>query len=143
MDVSPTIQHLHGRLLSITGTDPAPNFDISETVPDRRRWRILSIRFTLVTDPTALTRVVRSYFDDGTNILIYLDTDQTQLASLTRNYNFIQLPIDPYTSGSQIYQPLPKIILPSGYRYKTTTSNIQVGDNFSAPQMLVEEWIDP
>ncbi len=52
MLISPTINSVHGRIRSITGTDPDPRTEISETVPARRRWRPISIRFTLVTDPS-------------------------------------------------------------------------------------------
>lgn len=69
MLVPPTIQHLHGHLVSITGTDPAASVEISEIVPDRRRWAIKSIFFTLVTDGTPDNRDVSLILDDGTNTL--------------------------------------------------------------------------
>ncbi|MBA7479414.1 hypothetical protein ES707_14848 [subsurface metagenome] len=143
MLISPTINNVHGRIRSITGTDPAAGDEISETVPARRRWRLLTIKYSLVTDETIVYRISRVYIDDGTNLLISLYNDRTQEGSLTRDYHYIQLPIDPITINTNTYLPLPNIILAAGFRLITDTLLLQDADNYSAPQLLVEEWIDP
>src|SRR3954467_4562200 len=58
-----------GRLRSITGTDPAANVEISETVPAGVRWRILTLAATFATDATVASRVPALVIDDGTNQL--------------------------------------------------------------------------
>jgi hypothetical protein len=54
-----------GVLRSITGTNPAANAEISETVPTNARWRVHAIRFTLVTDANVANREVALTLDDG------------------------------------------------------------------------------
>ncbi len=143
MDIIPTIQHLHGRIRSITGTDPAADTEISETVPDRRRWRILTIYLILVTDANVADRIPNLIIDNGTTSLYILPSDTAHTASLTRHYNYSTQPVPQFLSDIIFHLPLPHLILPAGYRIRTTTTNKQVGDNYSAPQLLVEEWIDP
>ncbi|GAH86709.1 unnamed protein product [marine sediment metagenome] len=143
MDVSPTIQHLHGRLRSITGTDPAADTEISETVPARRRWRILSIRFSLITDVNVTDRTVNLILDDGTTILSQIPSDTVQPSNLTRWYEFKLQQVPQFNVGVHMYLPLHHISLPASARFRTSTTNRQADDNFSAPQFLVEEWIDP
>jgi hypothetical protein len=143
MLVSPTINSIHGRILSITGTDPAAGAEISETVPDRRRWRILGVHFSLVTDATVADRLVHLVIDDGSNTLIQICVVTAHAASITKQYsfsNFGSTQLDPVLC---FYLPLPPLLLTAGFRIRTVTDLIEGGDNYSAPQILVEEWIDP
>ncbi|MBA7482493.1 hypothetical protein ES707_17984 [subsurface metagenome] len=143
MDVSPTIQNPHGRIRSITGTDPDAGAEVSITVPDRRRWKLYSVRFTLVTDVNAANRIVELTIDDGTNYLLTLPSDTIQLASLTRRYNYSIQPVPQFLVGYDFHLPLPSLTLSAGYRILTSTAELQATDDYAAPQLLVEEWIDP
>ncbi|MBA7554734.1 hypothetical protein ES705_47365 [subsurface metagenome] len=143
MDVSPTIQHPHGRRTSITGTDPAVDTEILETVPERRRWRLCSVHFTLVTDINAANRQISIIIDDGTNTLLHLTIQTVQAASTTRNYTLANFSVTEFLVGDDLFHPFPPLCLPAGFRFRTETADRQAGDNFSAPQALVEEWIDP
>jgi len=143
MDISPTIQHLHGRLRSITGPDPAANVQISETVPDRRRWRLLSFRFAFTCDANVADRTVTLAINDGTSTLYYLPSDTVQVATQLRTYYYHLQPVPQYIVGTNFQLPLPPILLTSGFKIITATANMQAGDDFAAPQFLVEEWIDP
>ncbi len=143
MLVSPTIQHPHGRVRSITGTDPAVNTEISETVPERRRWRILAIRFTLVTDEIEANRVVHLIIDDGANIFLDVCVTTAHAASTTKTYNFSNFGSTQLEPADCLYIPLPPLPLSPGFRIRTATDLLKANDNFSAPQLLVEEWIDP
>jgi len=132
-----------GAIRSITGTDPAANTEISETVPANARWRPLSIRLTLVTDANPGTRQVHLIYDDGTTILLDQTASNTQITGLTRNYNSNRVGLAPIAADNEIYIPIPiEYILSAGFRIRTTTTTIQVGDNYGAPQLLVEEWIE-
>ncbi|MBA7547833.1 hypothetical protein ES705_40271 [subsurface metagenome] len=143
MDVSPTIQHPHGRIVSITGTDPAAGAEISETVPARRRWRILAVRFSLVTDDTAVTRQIGIIIDDGTNTLLKILILSLQGLSTTRNYTLANFPIAETRVNDDLFHSFPPLCLSTGCRLRTVTTALQAGDNYSAPQLLIEEWIDP
>ena len=143
MLLSPTINNFHGRLLSITGTDPAAGAEISETVPDRRRWRLYGLSYSLVADSNPANRYVSLTIDDGTNNLFSYLMTNTQAENLAYTYHHFAQNVAEFRTGSRIYAPLPTLLLASGFRIRTTTTDLQVGDNFSAPQLLVEEWIDP
>lgn len=143
MLVSPTINSLYGRIRSITGTDPAAGAEISEVVPDRRRWRILAVRFSLTTDATAADRIVHLHLDDGTSIFADVCVTTAHAASITKVYNFSNYGSTQLAPTTCLYIPLPPLPLMPGYRIKTITDNLQAGDDFTAPQLLVEEWIDP
>ncbi len=143
MTISPTINSVHGRLRSITGTDPAAGAEISETVPDRRRWRILAVRFTLVTDDPVADRLVHLILDDGTNIFCDVCVTTAHAASITKTYNFSNFGSTQLNPVTCLYIPLPPLPLSPGFRIRTATDLLEVTDDFSAPQLLVEEWIDP
>lgn len=143
MDVSPTIQHPHGRIRSITGTDPAAGEEISEVVPARRRWAIKSIFFTLVTDGTVADRDVSLILDDGTNQLWHITCATPHPASSSYTYSFAQIASGESMVGNSCFHPFPDLALPAGARIRTVTDLLKAGDNFTAPQLLIEEWIDP
>lgn len=131
-----------GRLRSISGTDPAANTEINETVPTNAHWRLLLLRTILTTDGTAATREVGLVIDDGTLVFSIYPPAQTQTASLTRAYNWAHLGYAPAAFGAQLYGPLPAdLMLLQSWRLRTITQNIQAGDNWEPPQLLVEEWI--
>ncbi len=143
MLVSPTINNVHGRLLSITGTDPPANTDISETVPDRRRWRILGVRFQLQTDGNPADRYVHLLLDDGANELVRYRCTNPQTASLTWIYTFANFSLPEVLADTTLHAPFPQLVIPAGYRIRTSTTGLQIADDFIAPQLYVEEWIDP
>jgi len=135
-----------GLLRSIMGTDPAAGSEIAETVPTNARWRLRSIRFRLVTDPTVVDRYVRMVVDDGANILFETILPPAQAESLTRTYVFISgwpLSETAFDGVGTIRIPLlPDLIMFQGWRIRTITSNLQTGDDFGAPWLFVEEWLE-
>ncbi len=143
MLISPTINSVHGQILSITGADPDAGAEISEVVPARRRWRILAVRFTFVTDATVANRLVHLHIDDGTNTFVDICVTTAHEASATKTYNFSNFGSTQLNPTNCLYIPLPPLPLSPGFRIRTATDLKEDGDNFSAPQLLVEEWIDP
>ncbi|MBA7633910.1 hypothetical protein ES703_41481 [subsurface metagenome] len=143
MLITPTINSVHGRILSITGTDPAAGVDISETVPSRRRWRILALYFTLVTSATEANRYARLLITDGTNVLYEFVPPTPQTAGGTNHYSFSHFPTSESIGYGRRAYPLPPLMLTSGYKIQTALLAKEADDNLSAPQLLVEEWIDP
>jgi hypothetical protein len=132
-----------GWIRSIVGTNPAAGSEISETVPTNAYWRIQSILFNFVSDATVINRHVRLVFDDGTNNMLSVEPNATQAASLNYYYNYGHgLPYKAVLSGYPV-NPLPDdLILAPGWRFRTTTSFIQAGDDYGAPNFTVEEWIE-
>jgi len=132
-----------GAIRSITGTDPAANVEISETVPTGARWRPLSWRATLVTDANVANRVVDLIVDDGTNVIVQRSAISVQAASSTFAYIAAQGGDLGSSGNNQILIPWPAgLWLPAGFRIRTSTLNRQATDNWGAPQMLVEESLE-
>ena len=143
MDVTPTIQHLHGRLRSITGTLPATGTEISETVPSRLHWILHSLRFGFTTDTNVADRRVTITLTDGTNFLLRLTLSNTQPANTSRSHTFAHFSTNESLANQKLFYPFPPLPLITDFVLSTSTTNIQAGDHYTAPQLLVEEWTDP
>jgi hypothetical protein len=133
-----------GALRSITGTDPAAGAEISETVPTGARWRPLAMQFTLVTGITGTAQEVALVVDDGTAVYARVPVGTTQGASLTRRYAFFHsAPRNTLSQDVTFNAPLPHVVLPAGHRLRTVTNDLGADDDYGAPQLLVEEWLEP
>lgn len=132
-----------GAVRSITGTDPAAGAEISETVPTGARWRFLSLRAIFVTDVTAANRAPVLTFDDGTNAFAGAANSVNQAASGTFTYHFGNVGANHANSSPGVMVSTPaNLLLLAGYRMRTITGSIQAGDNWGAPQYLVEEFLE-
>jgi len=132
-----------GALRAITGTDPAAGVEISETVPTGARWRPLAIRFALVTDATVANRESLLTFDDGATVFATSPPQGAQTASTTFTHNWLDTTTPRIALLSLVLNtPLPRLDLLAAARVRTVTTNLQAGDNYGAPQLLVEEWLE-
>lgn len=132
-----------GRLRSITGTDPAANTEISETVPAGVRWRLVAAKLILVTDANVANRNVELIVDDGAGSFLQLSGVSTQPASLTVRYNLSSAGAAGALGGNDVLIPIPpNLWLGPGFRFRTQTNLLQVTDNYAAPQYVVEEFIE-
>lgn len=133
-----------GLMRSITGTDPAAGINVSETVPTGARWRLHTLHAVLVTDATVSNRTSFISISDGTNLVGVHGALQAQAASNTFRYSLSPTLAKGDNSAGYITIGFPPfLLLPAGYIIATITANLQAGDNWGAPQMLVEEWIQP
>ena len=90
------------------------------------------------------TRALHLRIDDGTTILLNINPATTQAASITDTYNYIEGGPKAAISVTNTAEFIPlQNQLFAGFRIFTATSLIQAGDDLSAPQLLVEEWIEP
>lgn len=132
-----------GALRSITGTNPAANAEISETVPTNARWRLLALFATLVTDANAANREAALTIDDGAAVVARYPAGQNNIASLTTRYVWAAAGARfTIAQDRTIVVPIADVWMPDGYRLKTVTTNLQVTDDWSAPQLWVEELIE-
>ena len=66
-----------------------------------------------------------------------------QAASLTRAYSFSPVGFSHVASGAVLEIATPyNLMLFQAHRLVTNTTNLQAGDDWGAPQYLVEEWIE-
>lgn len=132
-----------GMLRSITGTDPAAGVEVSETVPTGARWRFVSADVTLVSDATVANRTVRFVFDDGTTVYFKCAYATAQTATQTLEYVLAAGGSDYGTRAAvQMTSASVGSYLLAGHRIRTVSNNLQAGDNYGAPQLNVEEWIE-
>lgn len=132
-----------GVLRSVTGTDPAANTEISETVPTNARWRLYAVAATLVTDANVANREVALVLDDGATVLARVPSGFSHTASLTKLYSFFRGGlVQTVAQDLTRIMAIPWVDLQGGSRLRTITTNLQATDNYGAPQLLVEEWIE-
>lgn len=123
-------------LSTLTGTNPAANAELSQTVPAGEVWKVQAIRFTLVTSATVATRTVNLTIDDGTNQVWRSIAPATQTASLTRQYLWMAgITSDAgFDANNDIKLALPvNFPMAAGWRIRTQTTNLSSGDDFGAP----------
>jgi len=132
-----------GMLRSVAGSNPAPGAEISETVPTDARWRLRGMSAQLVTDATPATRQVYLVVDDGTTELLRFPANATQTASLTRDYRVLAIGTAPAAVSRYIFVAIGRPLdLFQGWRIGTATENLAAGDDWGAPRLYVEEWIE-
>jgi hypothetical protein len=132
-----------GRVRSITGTNPAAGVEISETVPAGVRWRLLSLWFTLTTSAVVANRTPRIVIDDGATEYYRAGSGFQQTASGTAVYEASAAPTTAATGGGPNMFGIPyNHVLAAGHRFRTSTVALDAGDDYSAPQYLVEEWLE-
>lgn len=130
-----------GNIRSITGTVPAAGAEINEVVPVRTQWRLIAFRYTLTTAVAAANRESNLVIDDGVNPYVSDTPSFAQVASLAFIYSWmLGVQKQAATQSNLITLPSPTVTLPPGHRIRTSTTNIQAADQYTAPQYLVEEW---
>jgi len=134
-----------GRLVVVTGTDPAAGVEITETVPTGAAWRLLSLGATLVTGIAAPARTPTLVLDDGATSYYTGVSTQASGASTTKRYFWS-------VNGSELITIAPidgtgrlpsETVLLAGHRLRTLTDAFAAADNWGAPTLYVEEWIAP
>lgn len=133
-----------GMLYSIAVTTPGAGSDWTQTVPTGARWRVWGATATLATDAVAGVRIPSLVVDDGANILVNTRPGFTQTVSLTLLWGWglgHQAPVvAPGTAGVEpSLGPLP---LFAGWRIRTSTAALDVGDTWTGIRLLVEEWLE-
>jgi hypothetical protein len=142
---SPLQSSIEGRgwMRSFTGTNPAAGAESTETVPTGARWRLVGHFITLTTSATAATREFGLIIDDGVNTMLGSGPQIGQITTLVRAYNgFLSNQRAALGAGVLLPYPIPEAICLAGWRIRTSTVAIQVGDDYTAPQLLVEEWLE-
>jgi hypothetical protein len=131
-----------GWMRSVTGTTPAAGAEVNEVVPALARWKFKLFGVTLTTSATVATRGVTLVVSDGTHDLFRIEAPSTQAASLTQSYWWGQIGARAdKVYGTNIAIPIPDLVLTNPYAIRTLTTGLQVGDQYTAPQYQVEDWL--
>ncbi len=132
-----------GILRSITGTNPAANIEITETVPTNARWRLLSLQATFTADAAVGNRNPVFTFDDGASQFVRIGPSASIVAGEVAIFCGSAFGTNPGVGISAAKAwPIPDVSLSQGFRIGTIGSFVGVADDWAAPQMLVEEWIE-
>ncbi len=133
-----------GFIRAFIGTDPAANTGISETVPTNALWEILALQCVLTTDGNVATRQPQLVADDGANPFLAIHSPATQGANNTQAFYWNRwAPLTTTVVATRGNQGVPdKLFLREGFRLRVTVDNMQVGDDLSAPVILLREWIE-
>lgn len=132
-----------GNIRSVTGTTPAAGAEISEVVPTNARWRLIAARFTLIASAAVANRTTHIQVDDGVNPYWVSTFILTQTASSTVVFSATQGITPQADTGifATLSWPAGLYMMP-GHRWRTNTANLQAADQYSAPQYLLEEWLE-
>lgn len=115
------------------------------TVPANQMWKILSLRYTLVTAATVGSRRTHVTFGYDTTVLYDVLSSVDQIISQTRKISCTQIAgAGTYADDNDIVIPLPvDLILPSGSKIKTSTTNLAAGDNYTECLVNAEVFLSP
>lgn len=131
-----------GMLKVYTGSNPAANAEVSETVPADTEWELLAVAVSLVQGATQTPQPVL-IIDDGTNVLFEsFGASSAQSAGVTTQYSWApNLPLTAGAAATVVTAPLPAgMRLPSGSRIRTSTLGIGANTDYAAPTFLVREF---
>ncbi len=134
-----------GKLRQITGSTPAAGAEVSETVPTGARWKLLSCHLYLLNSATVATRepsLQQGYAASAILTRVYSNAASTANGAARMYHSIGTQIIDSTQSGNSQTLPLPDILMLAGWSIKTTTAALQAGDQYNAPLMLVEDYID-
>ncbi len=134
-----------GYTRAVTGTNPAPGVEINEVVPTGATWRLTTVRVALTSSATVATRRPLLQLNRAGATVLSVPHPQTQLASLTRIYNWalgMALAVTVTTDSNITGLPI-DMYLAAGDGFSTATEAIQAGDDYAAPSYSVEEYIEP
>lgn len=120
------------------GTDPPAGSEMSVTVPAGQTWRLEAVEVTLVTSAVVNNRQVALVIDDGVNEIARIVSGVVQAASTTVRYVFSGQVDESANRGGVQLEPLPTIDVGPGWRIRTVTTLLDVGDNYGPPTIAYD-----
>ena len=128
--------------LQINGTNVAANTEWSETVPTGYAYKLIAVSVALVQGITQTPQPLL-VIDDGTDVIFEsFGSTTAQAVSTTCRYTWgIGLPLTGLvgaTTNVHSTGPLPEgLILPPGYRIRSSTIGIGANSDYGAPSLYV------
>ncbi|MBI3936408.1 MAG: hypothetical protein HY323_05480 [Betaproteobacteria bacterium] len=129
----------------VTGTDPAANTEFSETVPAAKAWKLVAVSVALVQGATQTPQPIL-VIDDGADVFFEsFGSSAAQAVSTTCQYTWAP----GHTLSGQVGAttnvhstgPLPEgLVLPPGFRIRSSTIGIGANSNYGAPSLYVVEY---
>jgi hypothetical protein len=131
-----------GTFMVFTSDNPAAGAEISISVPNKRIWRIIGLRFQLVNAAVAASRRVHVVMTHGEGCALDFFSDVDQITGETRNYTCAAVAGNPdRIDDNDIIIPIaPDIWLPEGSTITTETTALNAGDNFGTCAVMLEQF---
>jgi len=133
------------RLIPIANPSAATEWSI--TVPPKARWKLRAIRYTFTAGSTT-GRTPGLVIDDGGSNVIFsgapsanTDTVTTAIIQIYPNSQYYSR-LNAAGTAYQNFYATPDIILPAGYRIRSSTTGITGTDQHSGIFLEVEEWLE-
>lgn len=128
-----------GTIREIIGTDPPAGVEFSETVPAGVQWRLMAVGAFLVTSAVVATRGPNLDLAGPVGgVFCHLQQSlQVAGATVLRTWATVGAQGPGFFPVGQI--PI-GIVLGPGFVIASHTLAFQVGDNWGAPSLIVEEW---
>lgn len=129
-------------LQTAVGATPAAGAEFTIKAPGQGLWRIISLSFTLATSAVVANRRVALLADDQTDVYFAAASSVDLTASLTTRVSAFGGAAATGVVGGAINIALPRDGLPlqPGHRLRSSTLNLDVGDQYSAIRALVQEY---
>ena len=134
-----------GVLKTVAGTNPAAGAEVSETVPAGKAWKLVAVSVQLVQGITQTPQPVL-VLDDGTTVFFeQFAATNAQGASTTARYSWVlgggpPIALVGATPNIRGVGPLPDVVLPAGFRVRTSTVGIGANTDYGAPALYVVEY---
>lgn len=143
---SPIVSSIEGPgfVRTFTGTTPGPASEFNETVPTGARWELLSASWQFLTVGFGVTRLVNfRIINSGVRVYESANTFD-QPAGQQGIYTIAQNAAYKSDNTNVIYNlPSPmNFVLMAAVSFQSLTFNFQVGDQHSALQVVVREWLE-
>ena len=125
-----------------SSTDPSAGNQISIAPPSGAIWRVHGISFTLVCAAAVANRKVHIVVSDTNTFQIDMISSVNQLTGETKKYSVAHYGaglVDTDDNDILIHMPQ-EVWIPSGWTLGTTCTSMNAGDDFSAMDVLVEEF---
>lgn len=131
-----------GKVKTVQGADPAAGSEFTIQVPDGEYWRIIGVTFQLVCAAAAANRRVHVVFNPTFGLPLHFYGDNNQIISQTRNYTCAIIGVAAtQADAAEIMIPIPAgLILQDGETITSVTTNLNGGDQFFSPSVLVEQF---
>jgi hypothetical protein len=126
----------------VTGTNPAANAEISDTVPTGKLWRLLSWAVTLAQGATQ-TPTPNLVITDGTNEVVGFPLTSAAVSAATTT-RLTAVPGVTLTAGAgatRNYAPIPSgLLIPAGWKLTTVTTGIGANTDYGSAAIFVAEY---
>jgi len=136
-----------GAAYDVAIANPGAGAEFGVTVPAGARWELVAVSILLTTSAVVANRQPRLVIDDGGTIVYEAASPVAITAGLAIRLSWGAGAGGPIVAdiatGGAVSSPIPNdLYLPRGYRIRSVTGALDVGDAYTTGAVLVREWQD-